>query len=153
MQAELHLPGQQKPQYFFPAGIQPPWQKERRRRAQALLFSCIKFYLHWWYNYTGKELRTAVSKLPPLGAEKLVESKWAWWVAGGKLEGEQWEVNLDQKGRAKFTTLLGVQCLWMLDHTMKQDCPDTVQRLSRQQTVSQLISRDKHWQLRSCLLF
>lgn len=63
--------------------------------------------LHKILSSLSKELRTTASKLPPLGAENLVESKWAWWMAGGKLKGEQWEVHLDQQGPTKFTTLLG----------------------------------------------
>lgn len=99
-------------------------------------------------------------KAVPVGAEKLVESKWAWWMAGGMLEGEQWEAHLDQKGPAKFTTLLGVQwaeqcaygCLTSPWNKIAW-IQSTVQRLSRHQTVSQFIRRDKHGQLRSCLLF
>lgn len=130
------------------------------KEERALLLLCIKSYLHWWYNCTGKELRTAVSKLPPLGTEKMVESKWAWWMARGTLEGEQWEVHLDQKGPAKFTTLLGVQwseqcaygCLTSPWNKIAW-IQSTVQRLSRHQTVSQFVRRDKHRQLRSCLIF
>lgn len=54
-------------------------------------------------------------------------------LAGGKLEGEYWEVHFGQKGPAKFTTLVRGICLRMLDLTMKQDCLDTEQNSNTQQ--------------------
>lgn len=66
---DAHLPGQQKPLWFLPAGRKSPWQERRRRKVQALLF-WIKSNNHWWCNYSWQRTRDSSVKAASIGCRK-----------------------------------------------------------------------------------
>lgn len=67
---DRHLPDQQKPQWFLPAGRKTPCQEGRRRKAQALPFFWIKSNHHWWYDYSWQRTRDGSVEAAPIRCRK-----------------------------------------------------------------------------------